>query len=530
MRHWDRRTFLEAMGHGVVAAAVFGAGCTRKSKKSSGLAKGVAFRALPASDADELLLAEGLNFQVVLRYGEVLDAAGAKFGYNNDFIERIDLDDSGDEILLWVNHESVTPVLIHGQPTSASKTKEQVDLERTLVGGSLVHLVRAGNKWSRVPGSRYNRRIDATTAMPLIAPRPIAGERIAAGTLANCGGGKTPWGTILSCEENYDNFVGERDGTGKRVPAHPKDDLQWWKHYDLPPEHYGWVVEVNPTNGAAKKLTALGRFAHEAAAVRAAKDGRAVVYSGDDRAGGCLYKFIASQPGSLETGKLFVAELEKGVWQPLDHSRDELRTEFSDPLDVLIRARDAAKRVGGTGLDRPEDIAIEPSTGRVIVALTNNEAQGNLHGSLLALREADDDPLALTFSSEVLLSGGVASGISCPDNLTFDPRGNLWLTNDIADDRLGKGPYASFGNNSLYFIPMSGADAGKPVRVASGPRYAELTGPKFSQDGRTLFLSVQHPGNNSTSGTKTSHWPDEAGPIPCVVALRGPALDRLMDG
>ncbi|MNL25386.1 hypothetical protein D3C87_1468660 [compost metagenome] len=145
--------------------------------------------------------------------------------------------------------------------------------------------------------------------------------------------------------------------------------------------------------------------------------------------------------------------------------------------------------------------------------------------------ETNADPLSLTFKSEVFLNGGELTGFACPDNICFDRKGNLWITTDIADYDLGTGDYKAFGNNGLFYIPLSGSDAGKAFRFAVAPKEAELTGPCFSEDGKTLFLSVQHPGANTTDiKNVTSHWPEGGKSIPrsAVVTITGPLLDSLL--
>ncbi|MCM2282235.1 MAG: DUF839 domain-containing protein, partial [Bdellovibrionaceae bacterium] len=396
-------------------------------------------------------------------------------------------------------------------------------------------------RWEVVKDDAYNRRLDARTEIPLIAPRDIRGRRMAVGTFANCAGGITPWNTLLTCEENYHNFYGEveRHGASAGASASAKDTkrsitsgfLGWDSFDSYPPEHYGWVVEVNPYTGAAKKLTALGRFAHESATCTTAKDGRCVVYSGDDKDDQCLYKFISEQPGSLETGTLYVANVSQGTWIPLLRDEHEvLKKNFTDQLDVLIYCREAAALVGATRLDRPEDVELDPRSGAVFVALTNNFSQNRPYGSILKIEESGKDPLALTFKSSTFIAGGGTSGVACPDNLAFDPAGNLWFTTDVSGAKIESGPYQGLGNNSLFVVPMQGPDAGRAYRVASAPRDAELTGPCFSPDGRSLFLSVQHPGEETRSLSRmTSHWPGggQSIPKPSVVVISGPALEAI---
>jgi secreted PhoX family phosphatase len=257
-----------------------------------------------------------------------------------------------------------------------------------------------------------------------------------------------------------------------------------------------------------------------------------VTYSGDDTNNEHFYKFISDSESSLEKGKLYVANLEKGEWLSLDINEQEiLKKTFKDQTEVQIYAREAAKLVGATALDRPEDIEFDPLTGNVLVTLTNNKSKNNYYGSILKIMEKDGDPGALKFSHGTFLTGGKESGFACPDNMIFDPKGNLWFTCDISGEAIEKGPYTGFGNNSLFVFLRSGARAGEIIRVASGPMDAEFTGPCFSPDYKTLFLSVQHPGELSTSKENpTSHWPDGGMPRPSVVTLQGPLLDRIVQG
>jgi secreted PhoX family phosphatase len=166
----------------------------------------------------------------------------------------------------------------------------------------------------------------------------------------------------------------------------------------------------------------------------------------------------------------------------------------------------------------------------MICALTNNKEAGNYFGSILRIEERDGDHKNLEFQARTWMVGGPDTGFACPDNFAFDRKGNLWMTNDIADPDIGKGVYSSFGNNSLFYIPMSGPNAGEPFRVASAPIEAEFTGPCFADDG-TLLISVQHPGNLSNENNNaTSHWPGggKSTPHPAVISIHGDLLNRLL--
>ncbi len=508
----DRRAFLQFLGvSGVLASMPLDLLAAKK----------VPFKGLPVSLEDKLSTAEGLTHKILIRWGEQINAS-SKFGFNNDFIAFHPLEKN--RALLWINHEYVHPLFIKG----INRTKENIDAERLEVGGSIIEVEKKNSDWIFVKNSPYNRRVDALTEIPFAWEGGILNSKTAIGTLAGCAGGKTPWGTFLSCEENYDMFYGERDRQGNVTPSW----LGWDKVYQLPPEHYGWVVEIEPKTGKAKKLVSLGRCAHECAAVTKSKSGKIVAYTGDDTNDEHLYKFISDSNDSLERGKLYVASLEKGEWISLDiNDQPILKKNFKDQTNVQIYAREAAKLVGATPLDRPEDIEFDPLTGNVLVSLTNNKKKNNFYGSVMKIVEKDNDPGSLKFTHSTFIAGGPETGFACPDNLVFDPKGNLWFTSDVSGDNINKGPYSGFGNNSLFVFLRSGSKAGEVIRVANAPADAEFTGPCFSPDYKTLFLSVQHPGELSMSLDKlTSNWPDGGIPKPSVITLQGPLLDQIVQG
>ena len=510
----DRREFLQFLGVSGVLATL--PGCSTTSKVSRPML-GIA-----PSLEDKLLTADGLNYKILIRWGDQINKT-QKFGYNNDFIAFHPLEK--DHGLMWVNHEYVNPVFIGG----VERTKANVDRERFEVGGSILEVKKQDGEWKVIPNSQYNRRLDSYTKIPFAWNEKIAGSKIAEGTMGNCAGGYTPWGTFLTCEENYDMFWGEVDSKGN------KDEnswMQWNKFYPKPPQHYGWVVEVEPKTGKAKKLISLGRCAHECAAVTKAKNGKVVAYTGDDTNDEHFYKFISDSDNSLEKGKLYVANLEQGKWLSLDiEDQPILKKHFKTQTDVQIFAREAAKIVGATPLDRPEDIEFDPLTGNVLVTLTNNKPKKNYLGSILKIMEDNNDPGSMTFKHDTFLAGGKEHGFACPDNMVFDPKGNLWFTTDMSGNDVNNGPYEGYGNNGLYVFIRSGEHQGEVVRVATAPIDAEFTGPCFSPDYKTLFLSVQHPGEVSSNKEKlTSHWPDGDIPKPSVVMLEGPLLDKIVLG
>lgn len=536
-----RRRFLTWLGMGTYAALREGHG-PGAAPPFAVRRRGVPppfFKPIAPSAEDRLVLPDGYRADLICKWDEPLGSKGPhgaeRFGFNNDFLAYFPIDaleggKSNDEGLLWVNHEYPHPLFVSGYAGSDRKKREQILREKLSVGGSVLHVRRAGGRWQRVKDSKWTRRL--TALYPDIAftgPASALGE--AAGTLANCSGGRTPWWTVLSCEENFQDCN----------PAGP--DAFTFRWGDVPEEKiderkYGWIVEVDPFGRLPpRKHTALGRFAHENAALRRGPSGRLVVYMGDDATDQFLYKFVSAAPLKasapraeqskvLTEGTLYAADFANGRWKPLDLKRSrELRDAgFLTQGEVMVRARDAARALGATPLDRPEDCEVHPGDGSLYVALTNNIRHGNYYGQVVRLIEDDDDPEGEAFRFGIFLAGGPQSGMACPDNLAFDRKGNLWVVCDVATARAGRGIYKPFGNNGLYVVPTAGPSAGDAFQFASGPVECELAGLWFGESEDTLFLSVQHPGEETKSlKALTSHWPDgdDAVPRPSVVAVTG---------
>lgn len=501
--------------------------------------KKLLLKGIAPSDKDDLLLANGLDYHVIVKWGDKITEKDS-FGFNNDFTCFIPLDkDNPRDGLLWVNHEYANPLFISDfnfrdyKDPMAHRTKEQVEKEMYNVGGSIVRIKQENGIWSIVKNDPFNRRITGHTPIKFNWDTPIKGKSQAIGTNSNCSGGITPWNTFLSCEENYDNHFGETVYDENNNPKKVSSWLGWERFYEYPPEHYGWVVEIDPKSGEGQKHVALGRFAHECCSLYELDDKRVVAYTGDDKVNEHLYKFIGSKPGSLKEGTLYVADTINGKWLALDwDTQPVLQKKFKDQTEVLVRAREAAKLVGATELNRPEDIEIDPISGDIFVTLTNNKDKKDFHGSILKITETDGQFDALTFQASTYKAGGQENGFSCPDNLAFDLSGNLWMTSDISGWSMNKedGPYMPFKNNGLFVIPRFGEDAGKVVQVVSAPSDAELTGPWFSPDGKTLFLSVQHPGElTQDKSAPTSTWPFDKDNIPksAVVAITGDLIEKM---
>ena len=491
------------------------------------------FRPVAVTNADALTLPSGYRYQVLAPWGEKFTDSGREIGFNHDYVGFFPLDmlqggQSSTDALLTINHEYANALFVGGD--TKERTPAQVKAEMEAVGVSVVRVRREGSEWKVVPDAR-NRRIDALTDIELTGPvrgtAPVKGATMVKGSVGNCSGGQTPWGTLLTCEENVDGYAKAWAGSGYEAM------------------HQGWVTEIDPfePTWTPKKRTGMGRFRHENVAITVAPDGRVVGYMGDDMQDACVYKFVsrgkfnpadrAANLKLLEDGDLYVANFGNGSWVLLDYDRNpklkdakgaDGKALFGSQADVLADARASALAVGGTPVDRPEDIEIHPRTGEVYVALTNNSKHGNYFGQIIKFRETKDDWTATTFLWEVFAVGGPQSGFASPDNLVFDPYGNLWMVTDNSD--LASNPIKGFhGNNAMFFFATEGPDAGKAQRFAIGPVDAEMTGPVWSPDGKTLFLAIQHPGEDSESLDKLrSNFAAKPGtnvPRPTLVAIEG---------
>jgi len=560
-----------------------------------------------------LQLAEGHEAQVLLRWGEPLhegapafdwraQSAGAQrrqFGFNCDFNAFMPLTPGGSERgLLCSNHEYISPAEMFpgyraGQPSAA-----QVGVEMEALGMSVVELSRAQDgRWRVLRDSRFNRRLSATTPMTLSGPAAGApllrtaadpSGKTVLGTFGNCSGGKTPWGTVLTCEENFQDMFGRRNEPPRdgQAPAavEPSSDVSpqvaelparyglrrrsvyhWEDHHDRfdlsqpgsmhEPHRFGWVVELDPYDPESTpiKRTALGRMRHESAVTGVSSDGHAVVYTGDDQRQQYLYKFVSADvvtPGEreanrdlLDHGTLFVARLEDdgtGAWMPL---RPEGALAHWTQAEILVNSRGAARQLGATPMDRPEDVEIHPRTQRVYVVMTKdaaspgdnaaNRRRGNIWGHVLELDEDGGRLSAQSFTwrpfllcgppgdpaAQPVYYGGADPAeldpLACPDNLAFDPAGRLWIATD------GQ-PRAMGWNDSLYAVSVYGPhdEVGLTRRFLNGPTGCEICGPEFTPDGRSLFVNIQHPGQGGGLAQPTSRWPDGELPRPSVVAIR----------
>ncbi|MEI5676072.1 MULTISPECIES: PhoX family protein [unclassified Nocardioides] len=623
----QRRSLLKGAGVGAGVLALGGlavepAAAAGPARRGEGRLGRVDFTPVPPNRRDAVVVPPGFRQDVVVRWGDPVlpgapafdayrqtpEAAAQQFGFNNDYVGLVELPrrSDRDRALLVVNHEYTTGTLMF--PTGRYDAETQLRIEMQSHGMSVVTVERGqvAGSWRRVTPARarHNRRVTIDTAFRVTGPaagdprlRTAAdptGRRVL-GTLNNCAGGTTPWGTVLSGEENVNQYFDASDG----IPAEHAESFarygitgegRGWSavdpRFDLSTEpheayRFGWIVELDPLSpgSAPRKHTMLGRFKHEGANISIARNGRAVAYLGDDERGDYLYKFVsrdryddsgrprarAHNKTLLEHGTLFVARLTgdgtadgvydgTGTWLPLTSDTTSYVPGMS-VADVLLNTRLAADRRSPTRMDRPEDVEPNPVNGRVYAALTNNSGRGtaqpadeanpvtssqtrpalgeplvtqsgNRNGYVLELIPRGGDHASTTFTWNLLLVcgdpaaqetyfGGYdksrVSPISCPDNVTFDPQGNLWVSTD--GNVLGS-------NDGIFRVPVSGAERGRVQQFVTVPRGAEACGPLVTDGGRSLFFAVQHPGEitGATFEAPASTWPHtDDFPRPSVV-------------
>ena len=537
-------------------------------------------------------VAEGYDAEILLRWGDPITADAPEFdvmnqtaqaqlqqfGYNNDYVGFTALNDAGTRGLLCVNHEYTNEEVMFpglGRQDRAGfegMTPELIDIEMAAHGGTVVEIEKeTTGAWRVERASKYNRRITPlNTAMTVSGP--AAGhDRMKTnadpegmtiiGTLNNCAGGMTPWGTYLLAEENFHGYfwTSNLDADGKPdLSALPEAEAKRHKRYGVPgmwyawgtthdrfdidrepnePNRFGWVVEVDPRDPDALpvKHTALGRFRHEGCETTLAADGRLVVYSGDDNRFDYQYKYVSNGTVSddkaansklLSEGILYVARFDEDgtvVWLPLVHGEGPLTAEngFADQGDVLIDTRMAADLLGATPMDRPED-AQPRGDGTVYLMLTNNSKRKpdqvnaanprpeSAFGHIIEIKENGGDHGAATGTWSILVQCGdpQVAEVGAVWNPETSQSGWFGSPDNAAIDADGRlwvstdqgGNWGKTGkSDGLYGVETEGAARGTSKLFFRCPVGGEMCGPYFTDDQETLFVAVQHPG---TDGTK----------------------------
>ncbi|MFB2921952.1 MULTISPECIES: PhoX family protein [Aerosakkonema] len=640
---------------------------------------------------DDLVLPENFTYDIIGAWGDKI--GNSRFGYNNDYLSFIET--GKDEGYLSINFEYISPIPwvqnyqqvmqkalpfaevkaavkaagknginAFGLPPEDKdlKAKIQAICQEALIDqgiGVISIRKNADGKWVRT-NSQVDRRISGISGLEddryLKTTGPAAfvfrktqgegyidklGDRII-GTFGNCAGGTTPWGTVLSGEENFQIQVPEpvyADGTSFDPSQLPftigeAELFGQGNVLGLAGNKYGWIVELDPANpnDYGTKHSWLGRYRHEAVGIRVVSGKPLAFYSGCDRRGGHLYKFVSkgivSNPQDkansrlLADGMLYAAVFNPdgtGRWIALQPSTpinpvppsnlegkllplpkrpeggifdaktdaevNSFKQKFKTLGDlyignaqekqgaILIDAHFAANAAGATATARPEDTEVA-GDGSLYITFTSGSPGGEggpdkrifkgpkgespwEFGWIMRLTEDNNDPAAMTFRWQMLAMGGEpadgGAGFSNPDNLLIDRDNNVWMVTDMSSAALNDAgdPFrrGCFGNNSIWYIPTSGPNAGNAYLFGMGPMDCETTGPFFTQDRQTLFLSVQHPGEikgirqNAASETREfemrtadgqkfkqtrtvpigSNWPGKSKndpPKPAVVAIR----------
>jgi len=498
-------------GHGLVQAA---AGQASK-RTDPGIGPFIGFAPIPANSLDTVSVPAGYQWRVLASWGDAFLPGGTPFdpvtrgtaasqalsiGDNNDGMSFFSL--GADHAVIAVNNEyaNYEYLFANGRCSSLEDTRKA----QAAHGVSVFEVRRVAGVWQLQPNARLNRRITANTEIRLSGP--AAGSAllktqadpsgtVALGTFNNCANGRTPWGTYLTCEENFNGYFGSAESLPQNVAEsaafkrygisakgaginwHPFDERFDLAKNPNEPNRFGWVVEIDPMDPTSTpiKRTALGRVKHENAEVVVNADGHVVVYMGDDEKGEHIYKFVSAKKFDaknskanrdlLDEGTLYVARFAsvdgkaegESEWLELTHGKNGLTAEagFKDQADVLVHTRLAATVVGATTMDRPEWIAAHPTQAQVYVTLTNNSDRGvkpnqvvngpnprakNVYGQIVRWTPKGNDHTAHTFTWDIFALAGnpalhkdayAGSANITPDNMFNSPDG-------LAFDRDGR--------------------------------------------------------------------------------------------
>lgn len=538
------------------------------------------FQFVPVADSNKSVPAISADYQydVLIPWGTPIQPGGPEYtgdpntrptaaqqaqqiGIGHDGMWFFPIGNSNDRGMLAINHEfgGNNHILGKAAPTSL----EDVRLSQHAHGVSVVEIRKVNGKW-QVVGSNNARRIHVNT--PVTFSGPAANSSLLQtpagnpplGTVNNCANGYTPWGTYLTCEENFNGYFGAT-GAWTATPEQARYGFNangfgyGWQRFDSrfdlsnpnyvnEENRFGWVVEIDPMNGSQVpvKRTALGRFKHENAEVVVGRGGRAVVYMGDDERFDYIYKFVSDSNwrsmrargiSPLDQGKLYVAKFNDdgtGNWIELTINNPALRARFANQAEVLTYARIAGDIVGATRMDRPEWIAAGPN-GDVYATLTNNtqrtvatppnpiandvvngRASGNYYGHIIKWRDSDNY-VGTTFTWDIFVlardtHSTEKSAFGSPDGLWADEDGRLFIQTD-GDQPTVNG--VKLNDQMLVADPSTG----EIRRIFAGVTGCEVTGITVTPDRRTMFVNLQHPGDGNPALTNFPA-PQGSGKIP----------------
>jgi len=622
----SRRNFIQrsalasALGAvGVPMLSSFSRGASAQSAAPLN-AGGISFKSVPMFPLrDQVVVPEGYEAKVLIAWGDPVSGGPAfkqdgsnstaeqlqQWGMHNDGMHFFPFQrrafggvslPSSSHGLLVSNHEYVDHGLLF-KDGAANWSADKVAKSQAAHGIGVVEIKRNNDEWAVVRPSRYGRRLTANSPMQVSGPAAgssllstgadPSGTRVL-GTINNCSHGHTPWGTFLTGEENFNGYFvspGTITSDQRRYGISASGAGYRWHEFDTrfdarvePNEsnRFGYVVEFDPFDPSSVpvKRTALGRFKHEGATVTLAKDGRAVVYLGDDERFEYVYKFVstgrfnpndqAANMRLLDSGILYVAKFNAdggGEWIELSAGKNGLvaAAGFPDQASICVRTRQAADVVGATKMDRPEWIAVNAFSKDVYLTLTNNANRGiginastdaanrrvnNTFGHIVRWAEAGNDSASLSFRWNIFVEAGDPANpdvakrgnikgdlFGSPDGLWFDQRGVLWIQTDVSTSTLGRGDYVNLGNNQMLAADVR---TGEIRRFLTGPNGCEVTGVITTPDGRTMFVNLQHPGESPSENsdpnntTAISSWPD--GPGKAGRPRSGTVVIRRLDG
>lgn len=610
-RYVSRRALLRGVSAGAAMLALGAAPLVRNIGEASALesegaaqsASGLNFTPVSLSNLDNVEVPAGYSWRPLIRWGDPLKLDSApwsttdysaadqlgQFGFNCDNIQFFALGaNRPGRAALVVNHEYTDPVMMFADYEVGNPTKEQVDYELASHGASVLYIQRDAEKgWVYVPGAGLNRRLDALQSTYLLSGPAAQHDWVrttedphgyyVTGMLNNCGGGKTPWGTALTAEENFNQYFannGQVTDPAKKA-AHSRYGLpsgsserRWENYYDRfdltkepnEPFRFGYIVEYDPQdpNWTPRKRTALGRFKHEAAETVVATNGHVVAYMGDDERFDYMYKFVTkgkynpdvreANMDLLDEGTLYVAKFHDdgtGIWIPLIQGQGKLIPEngFHNQGDVCILTRLAGDLVGATKMDRPEDFQVNPVGGKVVCALTNNTQRGtsgrppadaanpravNTHGHIMEIEEDGGDHTSLTFKWEIPILCGIPGTDAGTYYGGYDQSkvSPLSSPDNVGFDKKGNLWIATDGqigtfkkNDGLFAVPLTGPEKGYTRQFLSGVPGGEVAAFEFDEMNECVFVSIQHPGEGSTMAAPTSTFPDGGVPRPTVVVV-----------
>ena len=587
----SRRQLLGAAGAGL-GLFLGGQGLAHATNKAGNLGPRIGFSPIAANSLDTVSVPAGYQWRVLASWGDAILPGGTAFdpatrgtatsqglsiGDNNDGMSFFSL--NADHGVIAVNNEYVNYeyLFVNGRCNSIDDTRKA----QAAHGVSIFEVRRIGGIWKLQSQGRLNRRITANTEMrlsgpaagsPLLKTQADPTGTVALGTFNNCANGRTPWGTYLTCEENFNGYFGSAENVGdqaayKRYGISAKGAGFNWHAFDgrfdlaknpNEPNRFGWVVEIDPMDPTSTpiKRTALGRVKHENAEVVVNADGRVVVYMGDDEKGEHVYKFVSAKKWDaknaaanrdlLDEGTLYVARFTtvdgkaqgEGEWLELTHGKNGLTPEagFKDQAEVLVNTRLAATVVGATTMDRPEWVAAHPTQAQVYLTLTNNNDRGvkanqalngpnprakNVYGQIVRWTPRDNDHASNQFTWDIFALAGNPTlhkdAYAGSANITAD---NMFNSPDgLAFDRDGRlwiqtdGDYSNakdFAGMGNNQMLCANPVTGEIKRFMVGPVACEITGIAFTPDHKSMFVGIQHPGEKLAP----SHFPQGGDAVP----------------